>query len=744
MKNIFFTILLFSSFFLQKNGFSQPPPPNCPPAYSAGFNIVGDSISYCNDGVNLTIQPFSDLFGTDSYSVTQIPYNPYPWVGANQILVGVDDIFSGVVQLPFPFCFFGQKYNSIVVGANGQISFDITQANQYNPWATQGWVAPYNSPGMNNTIMAPYHDVNPAVYYQGSNITWGIYGTAPCRYCVISWDSIPMFSCTQMLASQQIVLFESTYLIDINIKGKPVCAGWNGGVAHEGIQNATATKAFMVPGRNGTVFSLTNDSYRFTPKGTQTLNYDVTWRNAITGDVLGVGNTLNNYFPPADTKVTASMTVYTDCDTLNAAVVDTIDVIVTGSATANFDYDIHLGCKNDTIFFTNTSVHDSLGTPNYLWWFGDGAYSTLLSPNHIYQTQNIYNVTLIATLNGCSDTIVKQIDIRHPLQAVFGSLDSICITTPLMLSSTSTPAGFIQHYWNFGDGHDTTSGTGALMSHYYNQGGSFDVKMIITDTLGCRDSMSKTIFVDLPTFVDFVMSDSMVCAGDPVFLIDSIAPSFVDFYWDFGDGQTHKNNHNPIHVWDTPGSYTVSLSTERIVCPEGTKQKNITVNAYPNVSLGPDTSICPGLTNPILLSDVNNPFALHLWSTGETGSSISVTEPGRYWVKASNGNCATSDSIWVKRDCYLNIPNSFSPNGDGLNDYFLPRELLSSGLTSFKMDIYNRWGENIFTTNSIDGRGWDGKYNGVLQPIGVYVYLIEGEFINGVKKTYQGNVTLIR
>jgi gliding motility-associated-like protein len=147
----------------------------------------------------------------------------------------------------------------------------------------------------------------------------------------------------------------------------------------------------------------------------------------------------------------------------------------------------------------------------------------------------------------------------------------------------------------------------------------------------------------------------------------------------------------------------------------------------------------------LLLSDINNaPDPSTLWSTGVTASSITVTEPGRYWARIANGECATTDSIFIKRDCYLNIPNSFSPGGDGLNDYFLPRELLSSGLKTFKMNIYNRWGENIFFTDKIDGRGWDGKYNGVPQPMGVYVYVIDVVYINNIKKSYKGNVTLVR
>ena len=60
------------------------------------------------------------------------------------------------------------------------------------------------------------------------------------------------------------------------------------------------------------------------------------------------------------------------------------------------------------------------------------------------------------------------------------------------------------------------------------------------------------------------------------------------------------------------------------------------------------------------------------------------------------------------------------------------------------MNIYNRWGENIFTTTQIDGRGWDGKYNNQLQPMGAYVYIIEVSFNNLTRKVFQGNVTLIR
>jgi gliding motility-associated-like protein len=98
----------------------------------------------------------------------------------------------------------------------------------------------------------------------------------------------------------------------------------------------------------------------------------------------------------------------------------------------------------------------------------------------------------------------------------------------------------------------------------------------------------------------------------------------------------------------------------------------------------------------------------------------------------------------VKQDCYIDVPNAFTPNGDGVNDYFLPRPSLAKGLTSFTMSVYNRWGQLIFETDKIEGRGWDGRFNGAAQPEGVYVFMIDAKFKDGQIEKRQGNVTLLR
>lgn len=89
----------------------------------------------------------------------------------------------------------------------------------------------------------------------------------------------------------------------------------------------------------------------------------------------------------------------------------------------------------------------------------------------------------------------------------------------------------------------------------------------------------------------------------------------------------------------------------------------------------------------------------------------------------------------------LMIPNAFSPNGDGNNDIFRILNITNQTLIEFK--IFNRWGTFVFETQD-PKKGWDGKYKGADQPIGVYGYIIRIVYPEGVENTYKGTVTLIR
>lgn len=415
-----------------------------------------------------------------------------------------------------------------------------------------------------------------------------------------------------------------------------------------------------------------------------------------------------------------------------------------------------LNCIDDTVHFT-LNANPIPANVTYAWNFGDGTIGNSVNPTHIYTTQNTYTITCIATNGFCRDTFQAPVNLLHPIDAQFATLlhnppdadfakDSFCLGDVIKFDAVlSVPQGYLNYFWDMGDGN-TLNMTANSHNYTYAKSGVFTIKLVVTDTLSCVDSIQRNIYVDEKGYASFSILDDTLCVGEPLFLRDSLVGLTDHFTWNFGDGSNPLYDiHNPVYTYSHGQTYTVTLTAEYRVCPDQSTSKNVYVYDYPLIHLGADTSICPGLTGAIELSDPDKVNAnTLLWSTGETSSSILVTQPGYYWVKAWNGSCVTTDSIWIRRDCYLNIPNAFSPNTDGLNDYFLPRELLSSGLTFFRMSIYNRWGEQIFYTTSLDGRGWDGKYDGKDQPQGVYVYVIDAVFANSMKKTFKGNVTLMR
>ena len=95
----------------------------------------------------------------------------------------------------------------------------------------------------------------------------------------------------------------------------------------------------------------------------------------------------------------------------------------------------------------------------------------------------------------------------------------------------------------------------------------------------------------------------------------------------------------------------------------------------------------------------------------------------------------------VQSNELLLIPNAFSPNGDQLNDFFVPR---MSGFKEVKIQIFNIWGELLYTQTHLDGPGWDGTYSGQIAPVGNYIYKLDYINQEGIKKSSTGTIALIR
>lgn len=409
----------------------------------------------------------------------------------------------------------------------------------------------------------------------------------------------------------------------------------------------------------------------------------------------------------------------------------------------DFDFVVHEGCDGDTLICTNKSWPASDLT--YTWYFGDGGTSTATNPQHVYYSPGTFNIRLIITNTKCFDSITKSVTLTNLINAGFNAVPDSFICQGDSVRFTNTSLGVDMRYvWIFGDG-STASTTNAV--HTYKKTGKYDVTLAVTNYVPCFDTAKRPIEVDSISVISMRATDSVICKATGI--------TFTGIYtgiglkgvtWSFGDGDTIKNVNPISHMYDGAGIYTVTVAADYRACPDTSTSRRFIVFSHPNLFIGADTSICPGGT-AIKIGDYKNnsdPDARWRWNTGQTGNEITVVEPGVYYATVYINGCTSSDTLEVFNDCYITLPNAFTPNGDGLNDYFLPRELLARGLTTFQMDIYNRWGELLFSTDNTTGRGWDGRYNGQEQPQGVFIYVIRATFKDGQQFDRKGNVTLLR
>ena len=208
MKFVYLSRLLFFVFLSQFILLIKAQP-GCP-SVNAGNDVAlpcGTNCAHLNAS-------FFQTGNTTSYGVSSIPYTPFAYNSGTATLVNIDDVWSSVISLPFNFCFFGNAYNQLVIGANGLITFDLTQAGGYCIWNTTASGSLPTTNVYGNSIFGPYHDIDPSL---GGNIYYHVIGSAPCRTFIVSYDGVPMFdsglfsSCWGISnATQQIVLYETT------------------------------------------------------------------------------------------------------------------------------------------------------------------------------------------------------------------------------------------------------------------------------------------------------------------------------------------------------------------------------------------------------------------------------------------------------------------------------------------------------------------------------------------------------
>ncbi|HWB62842.1 MAG TPA: gliding motility-associated C-terminal domain-containing protein, partial [Chitinophagales bacterium] len=216
------------------------------------------------------------------------------------------------------------------------------------------------------------------------------------------------------------------------------------------------------------------------------------------------------------------------------------------------------------------------------------------------------------------------------------------------------------------------------------------------------------------------------------------------YQWDNGSTGSSISNLSQ-------GSYTVTI-TDIHNC-RVTQNYTVGVDYNLQVHIDAATTISTGQAIPLVANTTSNHDNTYTWSPTDNltctdcqSTNAVPTETTLYtvWVTDANG-CKATDTITLnvlKGATDIFVPNAFSPNGDGNNDYFEVYGDMGA-VSFFEVSVFDRWGEKVFESNDYRFK-WDGTYKGEPAQIGNYVYVITAAFLNGSHKNYKGSVTLLR
>lgn len=346
---------------------------------------------------------------------------------------------------------------------------------------------------------------------------------------------------------------------------------------------------------------------------------------------------------------------------------------------------------------------------DYLWSNGS------MQPEITIYGAGLYHVTVTNLCGVDEDSVLAIVD--FPLEVDIGSVFELCEGQTITLDATAPNDPVYE--WNNSSQEPTAvvSGQG-----YYR----------VTVTNSCGSYSDEVAVYMQPKPKPELPGDTAIC-GDEEWTI-KLSDQTANFLWQ--DGSVSRR-----YTVSDPGLYLLTISN---ACGKRTDSMEVIQNDIPEVSLGVDTVYCPSVAELFLDPSVKSDHELlYSWSTGAQGSTLEVEAPGTYELTITDPitGCFNRDVVFVG-DCPVAIwiPNTFSPNRDGINDVFLPH---LSYVTDYELKVFDRWGHQIFTTIN-PNVGWDGTDQGILVPSGVYVYSLS--FFSDVlgRETLTGSVSLMR
>lgn len=428
--------------------------------------------------------------------------------------------------------------------------------------------------------------------------------------------------------------------------------------------------------------------------------------------------------------------------------------------------------------YTVTFSNGGTVAPMHYWDFDNGDTSLLANPTYTFTDTGSYTITYIAIDSAtCNIADTSYLSVEILQSEVFDAVIDVppydpCTGGPLVINLEFTGSGADYLEWTMGDG--TTYTNTSSVTHTYTTQGVYIVEMYAYDSVcGRSGTVTDTIYFQ-PEFVEVEAEASPnVFACDPPITVNfSNGGGIADTHiWVFGDGTPNGNTPSPAHTFTQSGIYNVMyVAIDSSSC-------NFADTSYVTVTLeeAEDFSADFNFTPPPPCQDtllVNIAFTGSgadslVWSMGngdffvnDSVISYFYITPGVYTLMLTAydydcGKVESISSVIVKEEAVFDepvlAPNVFTPNGDGINDYFFigysgfPFEITIDNMEEFGFTVFDRWGVKAYENNGV-AEGWDGKINGKEASNGVYFYIARYKLKCGQDepKTITGHVTLSR
>ena len=324
---------------------------------------------------------------------------------------------------------------------------------------------------------------------------------------------------------------------------------------------------------------------------------------------------------------------------------------------------------------------------------------------------------IMTSIGTCTASDTENVQFKTPPHINLGRDTVLCGAKNYLLDAGLSG---LTYKWSTGDTTQkiTVGKSGVYWANAFNGACS------ITDTI-------LITFKAVPVIT--ILKDTLICKGERAILkADTGAKNYL---WSTGDTTTSITVQNPGLYWviatTPPCSTKADATVNYAVLPSGPVFKNEYLCSKDNETLEVSAGNSPG----------------HTWlPSGDTATMLTISDTGTYVLQITGSSgCINTDTIHVYQDCppLLFMPTAFTPNGDLLNDVYLP---VGSDIKNYSMNIFDRWGELIFSTSELKS-GWDGTFNGLKSPDGCYLYLVhyEGQGQNAIiKKDISGTFMLLR